>query len=304
MRTSEGHFLTNDWSKLYERVWLPDGDPKAAVLIVHGYAEHSGRYAWVAEQLVAQGFAVVAFDLRGHGRSDGDRVYIRTMNHYLHDVDAALLRVFEHAPDVPVYVLGHSMGGGILSLYACARQPHDSDRFVRSRIKGLIFSGAVLPVPPSIATSIASRIAVLIGNVAPRWRMRSLGGAVSRDPAVVADYDADPLNYHGKMPAALISAIVRGVNYVEKHTPELTLPLLILHGSADELTSPDGSQRLYDRAGSVDKMLKIYEGLAHEILNEPERALVVEDIAIWLNRQLAKQTSPAHREDRAVRTGL
>lgn len=289
MKTSEGTFLTNDWSSLYERVWLPDGQPKAAVLIVHGYAEHSGRYAWVAEQLAGHGYAVVAFDLRGHGKSDGDRVYVRSMNEYLFDMDAALLRVFEHAPGVPVFVLGHSMGGGVLSLYACARLPRDEDRFERSRIKGLIFSGGVLPTAPSVATSVVSRIALFLGRVLPRWRMRGLGGAVSRNPVVVADYDNDPLNYHGKMPAALIAAMVRGMKYVDTHTPEITLPLLILHGSADELTSPDGSQRLYDRAGSVDKTLKIYNGLAHEILNEPERALVVEDIAIWLDRQVAKQ---------------
>lgn len=293
VKTSEGTFLTNDWSSLYERVWLPDGTPKAALLIVHGYAEHSGRYAWVAEQLVAHGYAVVGFDLRGHGKSDGERVLIKSMNEYLFDVDAALLRAFEHAPGVPLYVMGHSMGGGVLSLYACARLSYDDGQFERSRIKGLIFSGGVLPTAPSIATSIVSRVALFLGRVLPKWRMRGLGGAVSRDPMVVADYDNDPLNYHGKMPAALIGAMVRGMKYVDEHTPEITVPLLILHGSADELTSPDGSQRLYDRAGSVDKTLKIYNGLAHEILNEPERALVVEDIASWLNRQIAKPSATA-----------
>lgn len=293
VKTSEGTFLTNDWSSLHERVWLPDGAPKAALLIVHGYAEHSGRYAWVAEQLVAHGYAVVAFDLRGHGKSDGERVLIKSMNEYLFDVDAALLRVFEHAPGVPVYVLGHSMGGGVLSLYACARLSHDDGQFERSGIKGLIFSGGVLPTAPSIATSVVSRIVLLLGRVLPKWRMRGLGGAVSRDPMVVADYDNDPLNYHGKMPASLIAAMVRGMKYVDTHTPEITMPLLVLHGSADELTSPDGSQRLYDRAGSVDKTLKIYNGLAHEILNEPERALVVEDIASWLNRQVGKPSATA-----------
>ncbi len=294
MKTTEGTFLTDDGTQLHERVWLPDGQPNAAVLIVHGYAEHSGRYAWVAEQLVMHGYAVVAFDLRGHGKSDGERVYVKSMNEYLADVDAALLRVFEHVPGVPVYVLGHSMGGGVLSLHACARMPRDDGRFERSRIKGLIFSGGVLPTAPSMATSVVSRIALLLGRVLPRWRMRALGGAVSRDPMVVADYDNDPLNYHGKMPAALIAAMVRSMKYVDTHTPEITLPLLILHGSADELTSPDGSQRLYDRAGSIDKTLKIYNGLSHEILNEPERALVVEDIAIWLDRHGEKQApSPA-----------
>jgi alpha-beta hydrolase superfamily lysophospholipase len=299
MISTEDYFSSGDGTRLFERMWRPDGEPKAAVLIVHGYAEHSGRYAWTAGKLVERGYAVRSFDLRGHGKSDGERVYIKSMNEYLDDVDAALLRLRDAAPDLPLFVLGHSMGGGVASLYACERIPRGNT--TRERIKGIVLSGGVLPVSPSIAASLLTAVVRAIGRVLPKWRMRSLGGAVSRDPAVVADYDADPLNYHGKMPAGLLAAMIRGLKYVDEHTRDITLPLLVLHGSADELTSFDGSQRFYDNASSTDKTIKIYEGLYHEILNEPEKDLVVEDIANWLDRQLAKQVpEPAA----PVKTGL
>lgn len=289
MREQTATITSLDGTRLHVRDWLPDTAPKAAVLIIHGYAEHSGRYAWTGEQLAARGYAVHAFDLRGHGQSDGPRVLIKSMNEYLDDVDAALARAVRETPGVPIFLLGHSMGGGVLALYACARIPRGD----RSRIAGLVSSGAVLPDKPSVISSIVLGLVERVGRMIPKVGLRELGGAVSRDPAVVADYDADPLNYHGKMPAGLISSIIRGSRYVDTHTPEITLPLLILHGADDQLTSPDTSRRFFERAGAVDKMLKIYEDLYHEILNEPERALVVEDIANWLDRRLAKATAAA-----------
>ncbi len=285
MITHEGHLSSADGTRLFERSWLPDAAPKAAVLIVHGYAEHCGRYAWTAEQLVARGYAVFAFDLRGHGQSAGERVLIRSMNEYLDDVDAALVRVREQsAVDLPVFVLGHSMGGGVLGLYACARIPRGAGR---ERIKGLIFSGAVLPGKGSTGGPMI-RLLLAAGRLFPNLRLRSLAAStVSRDPAIVADYDSDPLNYRGKMPMGLIAAMIRGGRYIDRHLHEIALPLQILHGSADQLVGPGGSRRLYEEATSTDKTLKIYEGLYHEILNEPEKDLVVADIANWLDRHIS-----------------
>jgi lysophospholipase len=287
MRTTEANFNSADGTRLFERRWMPDVAPRAAVLIIHGYAEHSGRYAWTGEQLAARGFAVEAFDLRGHGRSDGERVLIRSMNEYLDDVEAALARLRHHVPGVPAFILGHSMGGAILALYATARLPKPGHEDVR----GLIFSGAALgqPNPPP---GIVVRLMLLLGRFTPRIRLISLAAAdVSRDPAIVADYDADPLNYRGRMPAGLIAAMIRGGRYSTHHAGEITLPLLILHGSEDTLASPGASQKLYDAAGSMDKTLKVYEGLYHEILNEPEKDLVIDDIVRWLERQLAKTST-------------
>ncbi len=295
MQTAESYFPSLDGSladspRLYERTWRPDGPPRAAVLIIHGYAEHSGRYDWTARQLVARGHAVFAFDLRGHGRSDGDRVFIRSMNEYLDDVDAALARVREQAPGLPIFLLGHSMGGAILALYACDRLPRGEHR---AGIQGLIFSGAVLPAKGT-TSGILPRIMLLLARLFPRLRLRSLAAAaVSRDPAVVADYDNDPLNYRGKMPLALLGAMIRGGRYTQRHMREITLPLLILHGAADQLVATEGSQRLYDTASSLDKTLKIYEGLHHEVLNEPEKDLVAQDIANWLDRHITTDASTA-----------
>ena len=291
MNAHEGYFASADGTRLFERAWLPDTAPRAAVLIVHGYAEHSGRYAWTAEQLVARGYAVFAFDLRGHGKSDGERVLIRSMNEYLDDVDAALARVREQvASDSPIYVLGHSMGGGVLGLYACARIPRGAGR---ERIKGLIFSGAVLPAEGTTG-GVMIRLLLAAGRLLPKLRLRSLAAnTVSRDPAIVADYDSDPLNYRGKMPMGLIAAMIRGGRYIDRHLHEIVLPLQILHGSDDQLVTPDGSRRLYEAAASTDKTLKIYEGLYHEILNEPEKDLVIEDIANWLDRHAVATESSA-----------
>jgi|CXWL01.1.fsa_nt_gi alpha-beta hydrolase superfamily lysophospholipase len=299
MQTHEGHIASADGTRLFERAWLPDTAPRAAVLIVHGYAEHSGRYAWTAEQLVARGYAVFALDLRGHGKSDGERVLIHSMNEYLDDVDAALARVREQvATDLPVYVLGHSMGGGVLGLYACARIPRrrPDDRHGsagRERIKGLIFSGAVLPAEGTTG-GLMIRLLLAAGRLLPNLRLRSLAAStVSRDPAIVADYDSDPLNYRGKMPMGLIAAMIRGGRYSDRHMHEIALPLLILHGSADQLVAPHGSRRLYETAASTDKTLKVYEGLYHEILNEPEKDLVIADIANWLDRHAVATESSA-----------
>jgi alpha-beta hydrolase superfamily lysophospholipase len=287
MKTSEATFPSADGTRLFERLWLPGVPPRAAVLIVHGYAEHSGRYAWTGEQLAARGFAVEAFDLRGHGQSEGQRVLIRSMNEYLDDVEAALARLRQHAPGIPIFILGHSMGGAVLALYATARMPKPG----HEDVQGLIFSGAALGQanpPPAIVT----RLIIFLGRFAPRVGLIKVAAAdVSRDPTVVADYDADPLNYRGRMPAGLLAAMIRGGRYSTGHFNEVTLPLLILHGSEDALAAPEASQRLFDKASSPDKTIKIYEGLAHEILNEPEKDLVLDDIARWLERQLEKQST-------------
>jgi alpha-beta hydrolase superfamily lysophospholipase len=300
MHYAESFFPSLDGTRLFERVWRPESAPRAVAFIIHGYAEHSGRYDWTARQLAVRGYAVAAFDLRGHGRSGGERVFVRSMNEYLDDVDAALARARGHAPDVPVFLLGHSMGGGVLALYACARVPacgrsprggqHAVAGPVAGPVAGLVFSGAVLPTP-GMTGGILPRVMLLLARLFPRLRLRSLAAeAVSRDPAVVADYDSDPLNYRGKMPLGLIGAMIRGGRYTERHMGGIALPLLILHGSADQLVAADGSQRLYEAAASGDKSLKIYEGLYHEILNEPEKDLVVEDIGNWLDRHTASDT--------------
>jgi alpha-beta hydrolase superfamily lysophospholipase len=270
----EATFPTTGELTLFECVWLPDSPPRGTVVLVHGYAEHCGRYDHVAAYLTGRGYAVYALDLRGHGRSEGPRTLVRSFNEYLDDVDALLARVREHA-SAPLFLLGHSMGGCIVSLSAVTRRP---------AVAGIVLSGAVLQ-PPRGVQALLLRVLALVAKPFPRLGLTTLDSAlVSRDPAEVAKYDADPLNYRGKVPLGTAIAMMRAVGMIRKRAPSITAPLLILHGSTDGLADPEGSHWLYEHAGSGDKMRKVYEGLYHEILNEPEKDLVMSDIAAWLDR--------------------
>ncbi len=274
MISATGTFETTAGLRLFERSWLPDGDPKGVLCIVHGYAEHSGRYDYVGGWLARRGYAVYALDLRGHGRSEGDRVFVRSFNEYLDDVDAFLALVRARHTGTAPWLLGHSMGGSIVALSAVTRRPD---------VRGLLFSGAALAAA-SGTPRLVTRIMLLLGRFAPRLRLRKLAAAtVSRDPEVVAWYDTDPLNFRGKMPAGLIASMIRAGRVIDERMETIDRPLLIMHGAEDALANPAGSEALYRRVASADKTLKLYPGLYHEILNEPEKDHVLADIAGWLD---------------------
>ena len=266
------HTAADGW-QLFERVWRRSM-PRAAVVLVHGYAEHSGRYEHVAERLVNHGYAVYALDLRGHGRSEGKRAFVRSMDELVADVRDLLNRVRQREPGLPLFLLGHSMGGAIVGRLLVDSQPE---------IAGVILSGAVLRGGRGFDT-VAQEVFIALGRLFPRLPLSKLGSEViSRDPAVREQYDNDPLVYRGRMAAGTFSAIVRAAKVIDRRMESITLPLLILHGGADALISPEGSEQLYKRAGSQDKTLKIYDGLFHEVLNEPEKEQVIYDIVVWLD---------------------
>ena len=276
MREREETFNTADGRHLFERAWLPAGRPGAAVVIVHGYAEHSGRYGHVAERLVGSGHAVYAFDLRGHGRSDGPRALVRALDEHVADLRSFLARVQQRAPQVPLFVLGHSMGGTIVALFLLSDQ---------QAVHGAILSGAGLKLRGGPARILQALLSVL-GRLAPNLPLGQLKSEeISRDAAVVSSYDGDPLVYRGRMPAGTASALIRAVRGIRDSMASITVPLLLLHGGADRLTEPDGSRDLYQRAGSRDRTLKVYEGLYHEVFNEPEKERVLDDLVGWLNQR-------------------
>ncbi len=274
MRRIEGGFETADGLRLFEQSWLPDGPPKAAIVIVHGYAEHSGRYAHVAELLVASGYAVHAFDLRGHGRSEGRRTFVRSLGQHVADVEGFVARVRQREPGVPVFLLGHSMGGTVVASFLVSGA-HD--------VRGAVLSGAALKLKGG-AARLLQHLLLLLGRLAPRLPLGRLKSEeISRDPSVVAAYDSDPLVYRGRMPAGTAAAVIRAVRRIAARMGQITVPLLLVHGASDALAEPEGSRELYERAASRDKTLKLYEGLYHEVLNEPEKEQVLADVAGWLD---------------------
>ncbi len=259
--------------ELFEQWWRPEGAPRAVVVLVHGYAEHSGRYDYAANFLAERGYAVEALDLRGHGRSEGRRAVVGSMNEYLIDLGHFLRIVRERHPGAPMFLLGHSMGGCIATLYTITRKPS---------LEGLVLSGPAIggmtpPLPLRIGVSLLAKVKSEAGTVPFR------ADSISRDPKVVSSYVADPLVYTGKMKAGLAAAFLRATARIGRDMEEVELPLLVMHGTADTAAPPRGSEELYARANTHDKTLKLYEGLYHEIFNEPERDEVLGDLAAWLD---------------------
>jgi acylglycerol lipase len=270
-------FQTTDNLRLYEQSWRPS-NLKAIVVIVHGYAEHSQRYAWVATQLVDRGFAVYTFDLRGHGKSEGERCFVESFDRYLTDLEVFLTRVKVKEPNHPIFLLSHSMGGTISSLFIIRQQP---------KLGGVILSSSFLGIGNHIPL-ILVRAMILIGRLLPKLptlRLDSRG--ISRDPDRVRAYETDPLICHKPILARTLAEILKAISEINSRSNEIKLPLLILHGTGDRLVTMEGSKRLYAKAKSQNKSLKLYEGFYHELLNEPEKVEVVSVITIWLQKQLS-----------------
>ncbi|MEX0749489.1 MAG: lysophospholipase [Dehalococcoidia bacterium] len=270
----EAWFTGTGGVRLFERSWRPAAATKAAVVLVHGYAEHSGRYDHVGEALATAGYAVHAYDQRGHGRSEGERALVRSMDEYLDDLDVFMaLIAARHDAATPVFILGHSMGGGIVTLHAIERRPN---------VRGVLLSGAAVMGEQRLG--VRGWIIATVGRFFPKLPLVKLEAeTVSRDPDVVRLYDADPLNYRGCMKAGLVAAMMRGSQRIARGMTSIRYPLLIMHGTEDALVPSEASTRLYEAASSEDKTLKLYDGLYHEIFNEPERHGVFADLIAWLD---------------------
>ena len=272
---------------LYVQRWRPrDREPVATVVIHHGLADHSSRYAAFAEKLVAAGYAVWSFDMRGHGRSSGRRVTFDRIDDLLGDLDAVLREVAAREPGRPVFVYGHSLGGLVSSLYAIERQPP---------LAGVVLAapGIAFDAPPFQLGAVRVAAALLPNAPAHAISHRDF----SRRPEVVAEMDADPLIDQGKLPARSARAASAGVARVWARVEQLRVPLLVVHGTGDKITAAAGSRELVDRAGSRDKTLRLYDGLVHDLLREPDGAgaRVAQDVIAWLDahRGATSVTAPA-----------
>ncbi len=275
--SGHGSLTTPDGLTLFTQHWTPNHDAAAVVLLVHGYAEHCGRYDHVAGAFVEQGAAVYAYDQRGHGRSEGSRAYVDRFEQYLTDLYQVLQQVQGRTPEVPVFLFGHSMGGLASLLYGLNR-PMD--------MRGLLLSAPAIEINPDLAP-ILRKFAQGLDRLFPTLpTVRSPHGAISRDPAVVEEAQNDPLNYHGRTKARMGAELLRAGNKAQSRLDELRVPFLVIHGTADPLATPTWSERLYERARAEDKTLKLYKGLYHETFNEPEQDEVLDDLSTWLAERL------------------
>jgi acylglycerol lipase len=256
---------------LYAQWWRPCGPPRGAVAVVHGLKDHSARYGVFAERLVARGFAVHAFDLRGHARSEGPRAWVDSFDDYVEDLDAFVRCVRGREGTAPLFVYGHGMGGAIAALWALER---------RRMFSGLVLSGAALQPGSAPVEARATR---LLSALAPRARILQLDvRRTSRDRSTVEDSLRDTLVSQPPAPARTAKELLDAMERIDVLAPELAVPLLAMHGSADCVNDPAGSRRLVDRAGGRDKQLYVYDGLAHDLVHEPERTRVIRDVGVWL----------------------
>jgi acylglycerol lipase len=272
---NEGRFEGVGGLRIFTRSWRPQGKARASVVISHGFNSHSGHYAWAAEQFVAHGLAVYALDHRGRGKSDGERFYVDKFADYVHDLATFIQMVRAQDPATPVFLLGHSAGGVISCGYALEYQ---------DQLAGLICESFAHQVP---APDFALAVLKGISHLAPHAHVFKLKNEdFSRDPNWVDMLNADPLIAHEVQPTKTVAEMVRADERLKRDFPLIHLPLLILHGTADKATKPSGSRRFYDKAGSADKTLKIYEGHFHDLLADIDKEVVMSDIQAWIDQRL------------------
>ncbi len=281
MKISEGNIQHRSFELHYKR-WQSADEPRAALLLVHGLAEHCGRYTALARRLTDAGVDVCALDLPGHGRSGGEPGHVERFD----DMDDSVSALRDHMdhwyPGLPVFLLGHSMGG-LIAVHTLTRE--------QQRYAGCVLSGPALrsALEPPFLQMMFVR---LLSAIAPRTRIMGLDpSGVSRDAGVVQDYIDDPLNFSGKGTARLVAGMFSTMARARAGATDISIPLLILHGGADSMTAPAGATELYENAAASDKTLKIYDGLYHEIFNEPEGPSIIEEVAQWLVARLPESHS-------------
>jgi len=267
-------FDSSDGLKLLRRSWTPPA-PSRALAIVHGFAEHSERYDRTARDFAERGFAVQAFDRRGHGESEGPRNFTPSFDALLDDIELFIAGAKQATPDLPFVLVGHSMGGLEVAALLALRAP---------TLDAAVLSGPALGLGPGVSSTKAllSRVAA---RVAPRMSLDSglPPDAISRDPAVVAAYTADP-RISTRMSFGLGGAMMGAIARVPARASDVRVPVLIVHGEADELCPIDASRRFHAALQPAGCELKSYPGLRHEVFNEPEREQVIADVAAWLDK--------------------
>ena len=264
---------TFDGLNLYFKGWQGDGSQKGIICLVHGLGEHSGRYTLWADWLNQAGYGVLAYDLRGHGKSEGQRGHAKSFEDYFLDTELLLTEAKDRYPNMPIFLYGHSLGAIIVCSYVLHRKP---------LIKGVVLSAL------STKTALQEQkgkilLAKLIGSVYPTFTMDSglVPATICRDTQIVSAYTSDPLVHH-KVTAGFGNSSITEINWINSHASEWTLPVLVMHGELDKLGYAEGSREFASRIKG-DCTLIIWEGLVHEVHNEPEKAQVFEYLRKWLD---------------------
>lgn len=260
-----------DGTPIFVRSWRPQAAARGLLIIAHGYKAHSGLYAWPAEQLAKAGLAVYALDHRGHGNSGGERYEATDVMQYVADVDQLVDLAKSREPGLPTFLLGHSAGGVIGCVYALEHQ---------QKLAGLICESYAFGV---YVPNFGLQALKGLSHVAPHLHVVDLKNELfSRDPKVVDAIAHDPLIPQISYPVDTVAALVRATERIRAEFANITLPVLILHGTADKLTEPAGSQLFFDSTGSKDKTLKLYDGYFHDPLADVGREQVLADLQAWL----------------------
>lgn len=261
--------------KIATRTWRPESTVRGIMILIHGFNSHSGYFAWPAKQFAGSGFASYALDHRGRGKSEGERWYVEQFSDWLGDVDKLVDIAKSENPGVPVYVLGHSVGGVIGSSYVFEHQ---------QEIAGLICESFAFDVGLPNLVQLAFEG---VGYLAPHLPLYSLKNEIfSRNPDVVAQMNSDPLIANEKQPAETASEVLKAAARLKENMPKFKVPVFIIHGTDDKATLPRGSQYFYDNVGSEDKTLKLYEGGYHDLLNDIDKEIVMADILAWVNERV------------------
>lgn len=270
-------FKSQDGLELFAHAFPAEETPKAVVCLVHGHGEHIERYEHVAEAFNNAGYSLIGYDHRGHGQSDGVRGHIPSYEALLNDVNTFRKEVNEYYPDIPHFLYGHSMGGNIVLNYALREKPD---------MAGVIATGPWLKLafePPATQVILGK----MMNKLYPAFIQASglETGALSRDPEVVRAYEEDSL-VHNKISARLFVEMYESGLWALAHASEFPLPLLLMHGSKDRITSAAASQEFFANAPANKVTLKIWDGFYHEVHNEPEKADVLKTMIDWLDSRL------------------
>jgi alpha-beta hydrolase superfamily lysophospholipase len=277
MKPTESTFTGAGGMALYCQSWLPDTDPRAAILIIHGLGEHSGRYTNVVNALVPKGYAVYGFDHRGHGHSPGKRGHINHWSEYLDDISVYLKQIQSANPGKPIFLFGHSLGAFITTTFAIERP---------QGLRGIVLSG--IPIEPiGAASSFTIFLARIMSGIWPSFSLKTAikVSDLSRDPEVMKANENDPLT-HGYTSARFGTEALTKIAEVKAHPENFKLPVLFIHGGDDPTNTVEGARRYFVSVGTADKKMIVYPGNRHEPHNDLDHVKVLADVSAWLEQHL------------------